>query len=100
MSRSWAGGSTTRWRITRAAILRANQHEHAGACQLDVGTRCPRHDRPCPGVCTRTADQVHHARGKAYGDDPRYLVPACAACNGHVGNPLTISPDPRPVSRW
>lgn len=100
MSRSWQHGSTSRWRRTRAAILRANRHENAGRCTLNVGVRCPRHDRPCTGVCTGTADQVHHVRGKAYGDDPRYLVPACAACNGHVGNPTHTVPAPRPVSQW
>ena len=100
MSRSWSGGSTRRWRTVRAGVLAANRAQHGGRCQLQVGVACPRHDRPCPGVCTGTADTVHHARGKRYGDDPRYLVAACAGCNGHVGDPATFSPQPTPRSRW
>ena len=89
MSRSWAGGSTTRWRNLRAGILRANRHENAGHCQLAI-----------PGVCTGRATCVHHVRGKAYGDRPLDLVAACQACNNHVGNPARISPDPTPRSNW
>lgn len=90
MSRSWSGGSTRRWRDLRAAILAANRTETGGACQLAI-----------PGVCTGQADQVHHVKGKAHGDNPRDLIPACAACNGHVGNPAKHHrPKPRPTSRW
>ena len=97
MSRSWAGGSTTRWRRTRAAILAANP---GGRCQLNVGQGCPRHSQPCPGICTGRADTVHHTNGKAHGDDPRHLAAVCAACNLHVGNPATYDPQPQPRSRW
>lgn len=100
MSRSWARGSTHAWRRTRADILASNAHEHRGACQLNVGTMCQRHGHACPGICTGTANAVHHARGKAHGDDPRYLVPCCKACNSHVGAVGAISPAPRPASRW
>lgn len=100
MSRSWAKGSTTRWRNLRKAVLLANAAQHRGRCQLDVGTHCPRHGRPCPGICTRQADAVHHARGKAYGDDVRYLVACCTACNLHVGEPGANSPEPTPRSKW
>lgn len=90
MSRSWAGGSTRGWRRLRAAILAANAMETGGRCQLAV-----------PRVCTGQADQVHHVRGKAEtGDDPRWLVACCAACNLHVGRPGRTSPTPRPTSRW
>jgi len=89
VSRSWKGGSTTRWRILRKSILDANLHENAGRCTLAV-----------PDVCTGQADQVHHVRGKAYGDRPCDLVAVCGACNRHVGNPGRISPEPRPVSKW
>ena len=71
MSRSWSQGSTRAWRTLRTAILAANRSEHHGACQLNVGAMCQRHGRPCPDICTGTATAVHHARGKAYGDDPR-----------------------------
>lgn len=100
MSRSWAGGSTTRWRKLRASVLLANANENGGRCQLDVGQGCARHGHPCAGVCTGTAEQVHHAKGKAYGDRRDDLVPACAACNRHVGAPGAISPEPQPRSNW
>jgi len=100
MSRSWAAGSTYAWRVLRRAILRANAHERAGRCQLDVGQHCQRHNRPCPGVCTGMATEVHHARGKAFGDDPRYLVATCRACNAHVGDPTHADVDPRPRTHW
>lgn len=89
MSRSWEGGSTAHWRKLRRAVLFANQVENAGRCVLAI-----------PRVCTGQATQVHHTRGKAYGDDPRYLVACCRECNLHVGQPGRTSPAPRPVSRW
>jgi 5-methylcytosine-specific restriction endonuclease McrA len=89
MSRSWAGGSTRRWRKTRAAVLLANANENGGRCQLAI-----------KGVCTGMAEQVHHTKGKAHGDRIEDLVAACKACNLRVGNPGRISPEPRPVSRW
>jgi hypothetical protein len=89
MSRSWSGGSTTRWRKLRKRILEANQHENAGCCQLAI-----------PDICTGKADCVHHVRGKAYGDRVVDLIAACSACNGHVGNPAKISPEPTPRSKW
>jgi hypothetical protein len=100
MSRSWAGGSTTRWRNLREAILLANANTNRGRCALNVGAHCPKHGRPCPGVCTGTAQAVHHTKGKEYGDDPRDLVACCSACNSHVGRPSAISPEPTPRSRW
>lgn len=89
MSRAWAGGSTRRWRVLRAAVLSANVLETGGRCLLAV-----------PRVCTGTATQVHHVKGKAAGDDPAWLVPACAECNRHVGQPGRTTPPCRPVSRW
>jgi 5-methylcytosine-specific restriction endonuclease McrA len=90
MSRSWSGGSTRAWRELRRRILAANQLENSGRCQLAI-----------QGVCTGLADQVHHTKGKAHGDDPKHLVPACQACNLHVGNPARHHrPKPRPTSRW
>jgi hypothetical protein len=44
---------------------------------------------------------VHHTRGKAYGDDERYLAAAHKRCNELAGDP-TASPDPAPapMTRW
>lgn len=91
LSRSWKNGSTRRWRDLRAAILAANRIETGGQCHLAI-----------KGVCTGTADQVHHTKGRARtGDNPKHLVPACKACNLKVGDPgRTATPRPRPVSRW
>lgn len=90
MSRSWAGGSTRAWRELRRAILAANRIETGGRCQLAI-----------PGTCTGQANCVHHVKGKAHGDNPKHLVPACQACNLKVGNPTrNHRPRPRPTSRW
>jgi 5-methylcytosine-specific restriction endonuclease McrA len=86
---AWDKGSTRRWRRIRAAILAENQHTHDGRCQLAIAN-----------VCTGQADCVHHVLGRAVtGDDRRYLVAACRACNLSVGEPdETIAP--RKISRW
>lgn len=89
MSRSWAKGSTYAWRKMRRAILLANQHENRGRCTLAI-----------PKVCTHTATEVHHVKGKAHGDDPKWLVPCCKPCNLHVGSPARHSPQPRRISTW
>ncbi len=75
MSTAWAKGSTRAWRRLRARIL----HRDAYTCQLKL-----------PGVCTGQATQVHHTVGRAIsGDDPAYLVAACAPCNLKTGQPDT-----------
>lgn len=86
MSRAWKGGSTRRWRKIRAEVLARD----GGECQLRI-----------PGKCTTAATHVHHTRGRALtGDDPRYLVAACAACNLAAGNPQATVPDIGGVTRW
>lgn len=54
-----------------------------------------------PG-CTTIATHVHHTQGRSTtGDDPAYLVAACAPCNLAVGDPTrTRDPAPRPVTTW
>jgi hypothetical protein len=91
VSRTWAAGSTRRWRTIRAAVLAANQLAHDGRCQVAV-----------PDVCTGVADCVHHTLGrKVTGDDPRYLVAACTACNSHIGEPdIDSDPQPKAMTRW
>jgi len=89
MSRSWSGGSTRAWRVLRANILSANRMNNRGRCCVQV-----------PGVCTGVAEEVHHVKGKAYGDRPEDLLPSCKACNLHVGQPGKVSPKPKKVSRW
>lgn len=44
---------------------------------------------------------AHHTRGRQHGDDPRFLVGACPACNLAIGDP-TAATDPacEAVTRW
>lgn len=88
MSKAWAKGSTRKWRRTRQQILDANQQTNSGKCRLQI-----------PGVCTGTANQVHHTRGKEYGDDPAYLMAVCRECNLKVGKPET-DPPMTVLSHW
>lgn len=84
MSR-WIGGSTTAWRKVRAYVLERDGHR----CRLRI-----------PDVCTTIATQVHHTRARELvGDNPAYLLAACAECNQRVGDPTRHDPAPRP-SRW
>lgn len=84
MSRAWANGSTAAWRKLRARVLHRDQYQ----CQLKL-----------PGICTTTATHVHHLKGKAYGDDPKWLASACAPCNLAVGDPTRRQHDPAPTPR-
>lgn len=90
MSKSWAGGSTTRWRKIRAGVLARNRADNQGRCTLQI-----------VGVCTGEADQVHHTLGKQVtGDNVAYLAAICRACNLHIGEPSRHNPTPRPISTW
>lgn len=85
MSRNWAGGSTTAWRRTRAAVLARDSHR----CRLQLAG------------CTTRATTAHHTLPRsAVGDDPRHLVAACASCNGKVGDPSRSDPAPRARRQW
>ena len=80
--KAWTGGSTRAWRKLRLLILARDSHR----CRLQV-----------PAVCTWEATQVAHVHGKAVtGDDPRYLVASCRACNLNAPR----DPAPRPVTQW
>lgn len=86
MSRSWASGSTRRWRQIRAAVLARDGYR----CRVQI-----------EGVCTGRATCVHHVHGRAVtGDDPRYLVASCDPCNQAMGDPTKYDPQPTPRSRW
>ncbi|MEV6879684.1 hypothetical protein [Amycolatopsis sp. NPDC051128] len=86
---AWDKGSTRAWRRIRAAILEANQRDNDGRCTLAI-----------PGVCTGTADCVHHTQGRAItGDDPKHMVAACRACNQHIGKPGQHA-QPKKLSKW
>lgn len=88
MSKSWASGSSRRWRKLRLAVLVRD----GWVCQLRR-----------PDVCTGRATHVHHTLGRTVtGDeDDRYLVAACEPCNLAVGDPTKgPDPQPKPMTRW
>jgi 5-methylcytosine-specific restriction endonuclease McrA len=86
VSRSWEGGSTTAWRKVRAAVLMRD----GGQCRLRTQ------------VCIGTATHAHHTLGRAQtGDDPAFIIAACAPCNLHVGDPMKAADPPCvSVTRW
>jgi 5-methylcytosine-specific restriction endonuclease McrA len=84
VSTGWKGGSTRAWRRTRALVLKRDGHR----CQLKLEG------------CETVATHAHHTKGKAHGDDPRFLVAACAPCNLKIGDPTKADPDPIPWSGW
>ncbi|GAB3154215.1 hypothetical protein GCM10027258_57760 [Amycolatopsis stemonae] len=92
MSHAWARGSTRQWRRLRRAVLDRDQW----ICQLCGKPINPQLRNPDP-----MSAQVHHAQGKAYGDDPAQLQAAHRLCNQQAGDP-TRAPDPapRPMTRW
>lgn len=113
MSRGWAGGSTRAWRTTRALVLARDGHRcrahpdgwcaKAGAKPHRCGVYAPLAGGP--GV----AGHAHHTLGRAVtGDDPRFIVAACAACNLAIGEPGTTpdsapgprNPRPRTITQW
>lgn len=85
---TWRGGSTRRWRKLREQVL------------IRDGYRCLVN---LPG-CEGTASHVHHTLGRSVtGDDPRYLVAACARCNLAIGDPSRpgiADPEPKRMTKW
>lgn len=100
MSTGWGTGSTRAWRRMRFDILtrdkflcRAHPEGHcAGAaehlCRITVD------------LAGDNAGHAHHTRGKALGDDPQYLITACAPCNLAIGEPAEPDVAPRPRTKW
>lgn len=100
MNAGWSSGSSRAWRRLRAAVLARDQY----LCKAHP-TWCDAAGAP-PHTCTTTAParggHVHHTHGKKVtGDDPRYLVAACASCNQAIGQPKPdTDPPPRPRTAW
>lgn len=85
MSKAWGKGSTRAWRRIRAAVLQRDGYR----CQVKLRG------------CTTRATTAHHTLGRAVtGDNPVYIVAACAWCNGSTGDPSKNDPQPRPRTRW
>lgn len=79
------GGTSGAWRRLRREILERDGYR----CRVRLH-----------GVCTTVATHVHHTHGLAVtGDDPRYLVASCAACNLKIGKPKG-DPPPRGRTAW
>lgn len=92
MSRAWQGGSTTRWRKTRAFVL----DRDGWTCQL-----CGELIRPSLIPPHPRSASVHHTVSRAVvGDDPRYLQAAHRDCNTAAGEPGRHDPAPRPRTSW
>jgi hypothetical protein len=101
MSRSWGAGSTRAWRQVRSFVLRRDGYR----CRAHADGWCDKANRVTPHTCTgragETGGHAHHIRGKQFGDDPAYIVAACAACNLHIGDPdRKADPQPKPRTRW
>lgn len=103
MSKAWASGSTRAWRRIRAQVLARDRYR----CRAHADGWCAR--KPGRHVCTGRADltgphagHAHHTHGRGVtGDDPRYLVAACQACNLHIGSPEKHGdPRGRSATRW
>lgn len=93
MSEAWKNGSTREWRRIRQLVLDDNLLHNGGRCVPQI-----------PEICTGHAETAHHTKGrKVTGDDPRFLVAACTACNLHIGDPTklaAVDPEPRPATKW
>lgn len=100
-------GSSTRWRKTRALVISRDGYR-CRMLEVKTGRYLP-HLRPWADTlkiskdCTggdRTKLEAHHVKGQAEGDDPRYLITSCKACNLATGNPRKRDATPKPVTRW
>lgn len=92
VSRGWDGGSTTRWRVFRAAVLARDQY----LCQI--------RDPGCTIDAPLTGGHVDHivplARGGAKYDMANARA-ACPHCNTSRGSSTPApQPAPRPHSSW
>lgn len=92
MSGGWRGGSDTRWRAFRAAILRRDQYH----CQIA--------GKGCTGAAPLDGGHVDHIvllsmGGQKY--DPANCRAACQACNlGRRKAQPHHEPPPKRVSSW
>lgn len=95
-SERWSKGSTAAWRAVRLFVL----DRDGWRCQIKrPGTWVTRYGQQ--RSCLGKASQVHHTRDrKVVGDDPRYLVAACAPCNRAEGDPTAGDPAPTPMTKW
>lgn len=98
---SWSQGSTRAWRRTREYVL-ARDRAAGWRCRAHDEGWCARAGRAAIHVCARAPTDAHHTRGRALtGDDPRYIVASCHACNLHIGDPTRgADPPNQGVTVW
>lgn len=101
------GGSQRNWRRTRAGVL-ARDGWRCRMADVVAGRYLP-HLTPWRDTlrvspdCTggdRSLLHCHHVRGREVGDDPRYLLTSCRACNLATGDPRRADARPNLVTRW
>lgn len=102
MSHAWTAGSTRRWREIRRGVL--TRDRAAGwRCRAHEDGWCARAGRPGPHTCQGLVPTMHahHTRGRDKGDDARYIVSACPACNLYIGDPTRGNDPPcKPITVW
>lgn len=102
------GGSTRRYRRVRAEVL-ARDGWRCRMADVRAGRYLP-HLAPWAPTIRVSPDcagadlsqlQAHHVRGRAEtGDDPRWMLAACSACNQATGDPRRRDAPPLRVTRW
>lgn len=91
MSAGWQGGSDTRWRTFRAAILARDHY----LCTIQA--------KGCTTTAPIAGGQVDHVIPLAMGGakyDPTNARAACAHCNTSRRVKAVEEPAPRRVSTW
>lgn len=92
MSNVWARGSSAEWRRTREEVMEAYRDPLTGVVKCQIAHQ---------DICTGVATSVHHTRSRRiHGDDKRWLLPACQACNNREGSPESGDPEPTPGTQW
>lgn len=108
MSKAWETGSTTAWRRVRAAVI-ARDGRRCRMADVAAGTYLPHLRIYRRLIVTSTACtggtpellQVHHVLGRAAtGDNPRFLITSCRACNLATGYPATVDPRHKTMTDW
>jgi hypothetical protein len=94
---NWEAGSTRHWRTIRAYVLQRD-----GRCRAHADGWCARAGRTTSHECTGRPEHAHHVLGRSKtGDDPRYIVAACAACNLYIGDPTQHGDPPlTTITTW
>lgn len=100
----WQQGSTRAWREGTRPLVLARDRRAGWGCRAHEEGWCARAGRTTRHACQGlvTPMHAHHTRGRATtGDDPRYIVAACPACNTYIGDPTRGNDPPcTPITRW